>query len=154
MDETIPGKKFLTDVRISAGAGYGFTNGTKLATLNFQSLLFRRLNGTIGFDYYFIKDKEERQLKNIFAPTLLLSYNFGTDKEGNELLLGAGISFENTERLRPLISLKGNLYLKNSFYLGLEIRQPFLESVPIGSQQLGIFVTPFIGVNLFYRIIN
>lgn len=81
----------------------------------------------------------------------MLSYNIGTDIAGDELTIGGGISIPNLKELKGLISFKGNLYLKNSWYLGLEVRQTFLDPA---SGAFGLIVSPYVGVNVFYRIKN
>ncbi|MBK6538947.1 MAG: hypothetical protein IPG09_14640 [Ignavibacteria bacterium] len=143
--------KLFTDIRFSVGGGIGILYGNKLATVNLHSLLTKDLVVTVGADYFFIKNKEERQLKNFFSPTMLLSYKIGVDRKGNELLLGGGVSYENFRQLKLLVSLKGNLYLRNSFYLGLEIKQPFLDPIFTNSQ-LGFFISPYLVINIFYTL--
>lgn len=145
-------KKAFTDIRFSAGTGIGVLYGNKYTSINIQSLLNKNFTITTGLDYYFIKNAEERELKNFISPTLLILYNAGTDVQGNEILFGGGISYQDIDQIKPLISVKGNLYLKNNFYLGLEIRQPFIDTILESTSSVGIFVSPYIGINLFYKL--
>lgn len=147
-------KDIFPETRISVGGGIGILYGNKFLTVNLHSRILKDYFVTLGTDYYFLKNKEERNLENFYSPSLILSYNIATDREGNELLIGGGLCLENFKKLKPIISFKGNLYLKNSFYLGIEIRQPFLDPIYTNANVVGFFISPYIGINMFYKIIH